>query len=254
MAERVFKGENPTTGGLMARAALFAAASAAALIAGGLAAAQTSADPIAYCRKNTDGQNERIACLEAAIRSLTGGEEKSAEAPEDSTPALAEAAPAPAAEPAAEPPGLGAEQVARRKRSETPASRVAEAEETETSEQAEDAAEASRVAEAAPTGLGAEQVIAKQERETEEGRKKRKARRAKEAVTATLIDFARTSTGRLILVLDNGQVWAQRTSDRQTVRLRDGDKPSVKIRRGALSGYRMELSDPNVTITVERLK
>jgi len=115
-------------------------------------------------------------------------------------------------------------------------------------------AEAEQAAADAPAGIGAEQVRAKQENESKEGRKKRKKRIKAETLEATLVDFARTATGRLILVLDNGQVWSQRSSDRQKVRLRDGDTPAVTVRRGVMSGYRMELSKPNVTIVVERLK
>src|SRR5690606_8044403 len=53
----------------MAKPVLFLAAAAAAFCAAGAAAAQ-SADPIEYCRENSDGKNERIACLEAAITAL----------------------------------------------------------------------------------------------------------------------------------------------------------------------------------------
>lgn len=107
---------------------------------------------------------------------------------------------------------------------------------------------------APPKGIGAEQVIAREERDSKDRGKLRKERLDKEAITARLVDFARTSTGRLILVLDNGQVWAQRTGDNQEVRLRDGDTPTVRIRRGMISGYRIEFSSPNTTIVAERLK
>ncbi len=115
-------------------------------------------------------------------------------------------------------------------------------------------AETEPAAEDMPAGLGSEQARANQESKSKEGRRAHKKRVKAEAVNATLVDFARTKTGRLILVLDNGQVWSQRSSDRQKVRLRDGDTPEVTVRRGTFSGYRMELSKPNVTIVVERLK
>jgi hypothetical protein len=107
---------------------------------------------------------------------------------------------------------------------------------------------------APPKGIGAEQVVARQERDSKDRGKLRKERIDKEAITARLVDFARTSAGRLILVLDNGQVWAQRAGDNQEVRLRDGDTPTVRIRRGMISGYRIEFSSPNTTIVAERLK
>lgn len=131
---------------------------------------------------------------------------------------------------------------------------VAEADEPDDDEEEARLAAAEAEAEPEPAGLGAEQVQRRMERETEEGRKKRKERIEAEAFEARLVDFARTGAGRLILVLDNGQVWAQRTGDRQQVRLDESDTPDVKVRHGAFSGYRMELSDPNVTIVVERLK
>ncbi len=105
-----------------------------------------------------------------------------------------------------------------------------------------------------PVGIGAEQVRARAERKTDEGKKQRRQRLAGEAETVRLVDFANTAAGRLILVLDNGQIWAQRTGDNQKVRLRKGDTPSIKIRRGAISGYRLEFDSPNVTIVAERLK
>jgi hypothetical protein len=195
---------------------LYAGAGVAAILLTAPANAQ-SGNPIDYCRQNSNGKSERIACLEAAITALMSQTTVAAAppAPQDSEMAAAPAVPAPV--------------------------QVAES----------DAGEA---AHDIPAGLGAEQVVARQERETKEGRENRKTRIKAEAFEARIVDFARTAAGRLIIVLDNGQVWAQRLGDSQDVRLRDGDKPDVTIRRGALSGYRMELSDPNVTIVVERLK
>lgn len=180
------------------------------------AAAAQNVNPVDYCRENSGGKSERIACLEAAIMTLMSQQTASAPAPE----APETAAPAPVAELQAEP--------------EEPLA-LAEAEET-------------------PSGLGAEQVNAKRERESKKAREKKKEKEKAEAVAARIIDFARSASGRLILVLDNGQVWAQRSSDNTNVRLREGETPEVRIRRGAISGYRMEISDPDRTIIVERLQ
>ncbi len=193
-----------STGSTMLKMTLGAAASVAALTI--TTGANAQPNPIDHCREASSTDQERIACLEAAITGLmsAGQPVASVEAPDS-------------------------EEEARLAAAETAEADV-------------------------PTGIGAEQVIAKTERATKEGREKRKEKIKAEAINATLVDFARTGTGRLIFVLDNGQVWSQRKSDRQEVRLRDGDTPSVKVRRGAFSGYRMELSKPNVTIVVERLK
>lgn len=189
----------------------------------GHAAAQTT-DPISACKTSSPTDAARIECLENALRRFLP------------TAPQANAAPAPSAAPvdakSAAPTAPAAV---------APAAPVA-------------AAEGVPVNAAPVSGLGAEQVIAKQERQAEDRGKRRKERLEKEAVKAQLVDFARTSTGRLILVLDNGQVWAQRAGDHQEVRLRKGDTPSVLIRRGTISGYRIEFSDPDVTIIAERLK
>ena len=168
-----------------------------------------SVDPIEFCREESGDKEERIACLENAIRGL-----------------LNAAGPEAAATPLSDTSKEGDETL------------LAEAE-PEVEE---------------PVGIGAEQVRARVERKTEEGKKQRRQRIASDVATARLVDFASTPAGRLVLVLDNGQVWAQRAGDNQKVRLRKGDTPEIKIRRGAISGYRLEFSSPNVTIIAERLK
>lgn len=192
----------------------------AALIFGAFAPAGAFAEPsaediIAACRNDSATDNERFDCLENAIRALGGVSVASEQ--EASPPIAPDAPPATAAVAQSAPPAEIA------------------------------------VAPAA-TGIGAEQVVARREKSTKEGRKQRKERESAEAIVARMIDFAYTSTGRLVIVLDNGQVWAQRAGDQQEVRLREGDQTDVKIRRGALSGYRLELSEPDVTIVAERLQ
>ncbi len=172
-----------------------------------------SVDPIEFCREESGDKEERIACLENAIRGL-----------------LNSAGPMAAATPL----------------SDNTSGALADSDETLLAEAEPEIEE--------PVGIGAEQVRARMERKTEEGKKQRRQRIASEASSTRLIDFASTSAGRLILVLENGQVWAQRAGDNQKVRLREGDTPTIKIRRGAISGYRLEFSSPNVTIIAERLK
>ena len=205
-------------------------ASMTALTAGfcmiGNAAAQSTINdnPIDYCRANSDTDAERIACLEGALSSLIGI--STAQIPTEET-LEPDAAPAP----------------------DTPQAPVAVAQ-TPAAPVTEPAQPSIELAQ----GLGAEQVNARAEREDDNRKEIRKERQKKQSIEATLVDFAKTGSGKLILVLSNGQVWAQRSGDRTEVRLRKGDKPSVVVRKGSFSGYRMEISKPNRTIIVERLR
>jgi hypothetical protein len=101
---------------------------------------------------------------------------------------------------------------------------------------------------AGASGLGAEQIPLY----GVDAKRAREIRSAKEVSQVT--DFAYTQSGRLILVLSNGQVWKQRSGDVQTVKLQEGDTPAVAVRRGAISGYRMDFIDLNRIIIVSRLK
>ena len=92
---------------------LLAGASSICLIAPGVALAQTSGDPIEYCRENTDGKKERIACLEAAILGLMGRDVAGADGEQTKTADAGDAV-VEEADPDA-PVGLGAEQVQRRR-------------------------------------------------------------------------------------------------------------------------------------------
>ena len=83
----------------------FAACAGAALFAAN-AAAQTT-DPIAYCASTAENAEQRISCLETAIRELRGDSDVATNAAASTN--AAEEAAADAAEPE-----LGAEQVARR--------------------------------------------------------------------------------------------------------------------------------------------
>ncbi len=97
--------------------------------------------------------------------------------------------------------------------------------------------------------LGDEQVQQRQER-----RKPKKERKVEQVrqLDARAIDFAYTAGQRLLLVLENGQVWIQLGGDVAKPILRHGEIYEVTIRRGAISGYRLNIAD--VTIAVERLK
>lgn len=102
----------------------------------------------------------------------------------------------------------------------------------------------------AVTGIGAEQVESRIERENPAPREEADAA----AERANVIGFARNVRGKLILVLDNGQVWAQRESDDEDVVLVVGEVYPVEIGEGFMSGYRMRFLDQRRILRVERLR
>jgi hypothetical protein len=104
---------------------------------------------------------------------------------------------------------------------------------------------------AAPvTGIGAEQVETRREREAPAAAQQP----AVDSEQANVIGFARTVQGKLILVLDNGQVWAQRDSDDEDVLLEEGGVYPVEVREGFMSGYRMRFIEQRRILRVERLR
>lgn len=95
-------------------------------------------------------------------------------------------------------------------------------------------------------GIGAEQIPLNRDRAA--------AARTRLNEQSVVADFAYNQSNRLILVLSNGQVWKQRSGDLNTVRLNKGDRPTVIVRPGAVSGYRMEFPEQKQTIVVSRLQ
>jgi len=69
--------------------------------------------------------------------------------------------------------------------------------------------------------------------------------------SATVADITRRPRGELIVLLDNGQIWAQKHQDNR-FRLAVGEQ--VTISEGLISGYRLTAGDRNNSIQVERLK
>lgn len=178
---------------------------AASLVLGGPALAQ-SANPIDYCRDNSDGESERIECLEAAIRDFM--RIKSSDGASAITPPAAEA-------------------------------------QTSGGMLAQDGAPA----EAAPTGMGAEQVLARQHRQNPDSPKP-----AAETETSPITEIAVNRSGKYIFFLENGQVWRQKSSDRNRSKLSKRVDYTATLFEGALSGYRMRVSDVRRPFLVERIK
>lgn len=203
------------------RQSLHVAFAVSAWVAGGalgIAHAQAPSDPIANCRaEGTDAA--RIACLEREIEALR--------ALRDGT-----AAPLGLGDPLAGPraPGI----------STLPPGPAGNG---------QGAVKAPAIAAVAPPELGDEQVEQRQER-----RKPKKERKIEQIrrLDARVVDYAYTANQRLLLVLENGQVWIQLSGDVAKPILRKSEGYEVSIRRGAISGYRLNIAD--VTIAVERLK
>jgi hypothetical protein len=65
-------------------------------------------------------------------------------------------------------------------------------------------------------------------------KKEEEERREAEQLTATVTELSTMAHGGLVLTLDNGQVWQQKTSDR-AIRLKVGDQ--VAIKRGSLNSF-----------------
>ena len=92
------------------------------------------------------------------------------------------------------------------------------------------------------TDLGQEQL--------ETVAQKKSKPKAKE-MSATVIDLRRNAFGLYSFHLDNGQIWQQTESERFVPP--DNDF-RVEIRRGAISGYRLQIDNQNKILRVKRLE
>ncbi len=105
-----------------------------------------------------------------------------------------------------------------------------------------------------PTGIGAEEVIRRQQkagiRTADNGDDSRK----RPSEDATVEEFAYNAHKKLILFLDNGQVWRQMSSDSVRVRLSKSRRHDVTITQGAMGSYRMTLHSMGRKIRVERIR
>lgn len=209
-----------------------ASAISLAAFSAGEAAAQSANNPIEHCRETAETDKERIACLEAAIMGLMS---KPA--------AVAETTEKPEAEPAAE-------------AGEADAARLAAEESGAEDDAAEEArlAAAEAQAEPEPTGLGAEQVERRQ-RQAEKTEARGENDDGEELIVeAAVAEFAKTSIGDALFILDNGQIWRKKKSERVRGRLLNSRDYTVKISEGLFSGYRMHINELGETVTVERVK
>ena len=94
------------------------------------------------------------------------------------------------------------------------------------------------------TGLGAEQLV---DRKTRSDQPRKRA-------TATVTEFAYTNSNRLIVFLDNGQVWKESRNDGRKFRISKNQDMTVEIEEGFISGYKLRFTDRKKSIRVERIK
>jgi hypothetical protein len=101
------------------------------------------------------------------------------------------------------------------------------------------AAEAAR--QAAANAFGAEDVAAirRESRNSDDNE-----------IQATIMEVLKDLRGRYVLLLDNGQTWRQ--LDGTLYKLKRGE--TVRIKRRAISGYRLSFDKINQTVAVERLR
>lgn len=222
------------TGKRVVRSCVLLAVMANGSVNAGVNAAE---EAIARCATQ-DAKDARIACLETELRRTADND---AGAPHQ--------APAMPVEPAtrrSEAPPVRAENPAPQTLSPHAS---AEGGDTERLANSLDAGPPATPREARRSGideLGAEQVARRSER----------GANADVPVRASVVSVDFVGYRRLVVELDNGQIWRQTNGDRANVarELRNEQTFEVELRRTGLGGYRMHLVPLGRTIRVERLK
>ena len=102
--------------------------------------------------------------------------------------------------------------------------------------------------EAAPVGLGAEQVIAR--RQTKEERRDS----VEELLDQKVASYGYVPYERLVVRLENGQVWRQTKGDTQRIRVDLKRNQTVDISEASMSGYKLRLNEIQRTIRAERIR
>ena len=101
---------------------------------------------------------------------------------------------------------------------------------------------------AAPVGIGADQVIANtQTREVA-------LENLEEARDLRVASYDQVPYERLVVTLENGQVWRQIKGDTQRIRVDLKRNQTVDITESSLGGYKLRLNEMRRTVRVERVK
>jgi hypothetical protein len=187
------------------------------------------------CRK-TSSDAARIACLEAALLG-----------PDDDN-----ATPDPAAQ--IDPPSLTLdagpadttldEMTPTPSGTETPISPAASASPPRSDSQQAAPAKAA----AHPDGIGAEQVVIRNQ--SRDGAR----RQFKEVRGLRVASYDTVSLERLVVRLENGQVWRQIKGDTQRIRVDLKRNQTVDISEASVSGYKLRFNEIRRTIRVERIR
>ncbi len=101
---------------------------------------------------------------------------------------------------------------------------------------------------AAPVGIGAEQVIASTQT-SEELRESLEVARGLSVASYDHVPYER-----LLVTLENGQVWRQIKGDTQKIRVDLQRNQTVDITESSISGYKLRLNEMRRTVRVERVK
>jgi hypothetical protein len=75
-----------------------------------------------------------------------------------------------------------------------------------------------------------------------------------DSITAGVTEFATTPLGKVVLVLDNGQVWRQLDSDSGKPQFRRAGENKVTISRGLIGSYNLTVNDGRASIKVRRIR
>ena len=198
---------------------------AIAILAMANAAAAVAQQTVIDRCKQTSSDADRIACLEAA---LLGKEVVAAKEAEEQI----------------DPPSM--EQNAGPQVEETPATMAVAAAVPVEEAPAERTPEPPVAP--APEGIGAEQVIARNQSAQGGQREPEQVRNLRVA------GYDKVPYERLVVLLENGQVWRQIKGDTQRIRVNLKRNQTVDISEASMSGYKLRLNEIRRTIRVERVR
>lgn len=77
---------------------------------------------------------------------------------------------------------------------------------------------------------------------------------ALDSIAAKVKDYAFNPLGRIVIFLENGQVWQQLEGDTDRVHFKKGEVNTVVISRGMLGSYNLRVNDSGPSVKVRRLK
>jgi hypothetical protein len=99
-----------------------------------------------------------------------------------------------------------------------------------------------------PEGIGASQVIARTQTQEE------KLEQLEKAEGLVVASYDKVPYEKLMVTLENGQIWRQITGDTQIIRVDLKRNQTVNIEESSLSGYKLRLNEMRRTIRVQRVQ